>query len=1026
MEVLEIFQILGIEITKDEQAIKNAYREKLAVTNPEDDPEGFKRLRAAFEAAGKYARTPDEEEPAATERDESPSGLWVEKVAAVYANIQDRQNAACWEELFKEDVFLSLEEEENCRLKLVRFLLDHFKLPTVIWKLLDEKLSLTRDMQSLKEYFPQDFLRYVVYKCEHGEELDFTLFEGPLDGQYDQFIYYYEGCVRAMNQGNLDQAREQLVCADRLNIMHPYHELSRAQLAEKEGRTEAAVDQVLSLHTNYPADDTVAFQTAELLWRNNRKDRAAEIYEALRSDKEDHYSANRRLSEYYYDKGDFKQAKKCAEQVLNYGVQPDFSELLDKINIEIEKDLEKTYEETGDMEAGLELCWCYLQDGKNSKGIRIACELEQKLPKEKEAEYYGLLTKLYAELAEYETAVCMAERMETSLREKIASGKSDNVEKDKNRISQSYAIRLRALRNMGFRDKAYWDTAMKLYESAEEEILNEIGVMLEVAYVYLEMGEYDKCLEITEKLVEKYQIYAAHAPRMDAFRRQWDAAGVIQESRLCQQYFPEYIRSYEFAAKVYLDLKRPDDLKYILDLAKQNNVKSPILEAYAYQMEHEIPESSIINEKLKEFRKTNYQKVSKGEMEDFEESLKEITEYLYMYPGSYMLVERGYYYRLAHKMAEAKADYEKATIEDPGYCYAYNGLQVVYRVTCEFEKALTTMNKAIFYAKGDMEQADYAGLFATRGDIYSLLGDYEMALASYKQYVTEGGEEALKNSYCMSRMAACQMRCGLYEEAVATIRTAYSDAPLDAYKEIAEMYIMTHHGKEIKEHFAAWKKELFVLDKNSDKVCGYFEDYFSQKAWYSLVHGTRTQTIADFDAWIHYKKTGNKEGALCDGIIAALLCGDEKTARKWSEELKSITAKRMANYGKKIGELDPNYLNRQKGKLQKDILSNYFDKTAEEIDAMLETEKELEICHFCTYHLCKELEGVRVMHLFHTGRVEEAIARLERNLKLQPYDEYMLGAKHMLVDAPKDPIQITGRELKTLFKIARLLLRGLR
>ena len=71
---------------------------------------------------------------------------------------------------------------------------------------MDEKLSLTRDMQSLKEYFPQDFLRYMVYKCEHGEELDFTLFEGPLDGQYDQFIYYYEGCVRAMNQGNLEQA----------------------------------------------------------------------------------------------------------------------------------------------------------------------------------------------------------------------------------------------------------------------------------------------------------------------------------------------------------------------------------------------------------------------------------------------------------------------------------------------------------------------------------------------------------------------------------------------------------------------------------------------------------------------------------------------------------------------------------------------------------------------------------------------------------------------------------------------------
>ena len=36
---------MGIEATKEEKAIKNAYREKLATTNPEDDPESFKRLR---------------------------------------------------------------------------------------------------------------------------------------------------------------------------------------------------------------------------------------------------------------------------------------------------------------------------------------------------------------------------------------------------------------------------------------------------------------------------------------------------------------------------------------------------------------------------------------------------------------------------------------------------------------------------------------------------------------------------------------------------------------------------------------------------------------------------------------------------------------------------------------------------------------------------------------------------------------------------------------------------------------------
>ena len=229
------------------------------------------------------------------------------------------------------------------------------------------------------------------------------------------------------------------------------------------------------------------------------------------------------------------------------------------------------------------------------------------------------------------------------------------------------------------------------------------------------------------------------------------------------------------------------------------------------------------------------------------------------------------------------------------------------------------------------------------------------------------------------------------------------------------------------------------------------------------MHGTKAQAIADFDTWIHYKNTKNKEGALCDGIIAALLCGDEKTARKWSVELKGVIEQRMTNkeqslqakaQGTRVSQTDPDYINRQKGKLQRDMLMAYFEKSAEEIDALLDTESGLEICHFCTFHLCKELEGLRVMHLLHTGRREEARLRIERNLKVQPYDEYMLGCKHMGFEygenaagdmgnkSKENPLAekmgVAGEKLKdemaqqkiftfkNIFKIIRLILRGLR
>ena len=53
MNAGEVWSILGIEETKDQDSIIAAYRAKVVSVNPEDDPEGFKRLREAFEEAEK-------------------------------------------------------------------------------------------------------------------------------------------------------------------------------------------------------------------------------------------------------------------------------------------------------------------------------------------------------------------------------------------------------------------------------------------------------------------------------------------------------------------------------------------------------------------------------------------------------------------------------------------------------------------------------------------------------------------------------------------------------------------------------------------------------------------------------------------------------------------------------------------------------------------------------------------------------------------------------------------------------------
>ena len=50
------WEVLGISQTEDENAVREAYLSQLPLHHPEDDPEGFKRLREALEEALKEAR----------------------------------------------------------------------------------------------------------------------------------------------------------------------------------------------------------------------------------------------------------------------------------------------------------------------------------------------------------------------------------------------------------------------------------------------------------------------------------------------------------------------------------------------------------------------------------------------------------------------------------------------------------------------------------------------------------------------------------------------------------------------------------------------------------------------------------------------------------------------------------------------------------------------------------------------------------------------------------------------------------
>lgn len=999
MEMTECFLVLGIEPTKDERMIKNAYREKLAVTNPEDDPEGFKRLRAAYEEASVYARRSDEEDEAQAERDTTPSGLWVERVAEIYTSIRSRQNLELWKELFDDDIFMALEEEENCRWKLLRYLMDHFRLPTAVWKLLDEKMNLTADAGALRESFPADFINFVVSRCERGEDIEFELFEGADDADYDLFISYYDRCWQALQEEKPEEAARLLEEAAGLNIYHPTMEICRGNLLYAQDKKDEAGAFMRALYEKYPKNAMVSYNTAEMLWKLEQHDDAADIYLGLKAENDKHYMANLRLTEWYYDKGDYTEAKKCAEAVLSSGADDSFMELLTKVNAKLEKDLERRFREEHDWEAGLELCWCYLQDGKTSRGIRLATEIEKSVTAEKEAEYNGLLAKLFVEEAEFEDAIYMAEVWEKVLREKLLTEESEEEkEKDQDRIRQAYMIRMQCYKSLGYKEKEYFEKAIEAIEAVETGTPRDIGLWLEKAQIYMEMEEYDKSLALTSRMIEEYHVYAAAATAMEVYRRQWEAGGVVQNARICIQNFPGYIRAYEHLGRVYLDLKETEALKELLEEARKNEIESPYLEAYQYQMTKKPPEVDVLNRRLDEFQKKFQDKLEEGEMLYYETGLPIITEYLYWYPGAYMLRRRASFHKSGRQMEKALEDYEKALADEPANPYIHNSMSHIYVLQGDYERALVSIKKAILY--GDLEWT--AVLYYHMARIYMMLGDNEQALVWFRYYDKTAG----KDGGHLRNMAECLARLGKTEEAVEKITAFYrkEDGTFydGYYRSLINVYHTARDKEQMRRVLEEWNQKqqrttspfsaLMPKSMRKKKVDEETIDYCDRAAWHAMQEGDGRTALTLLEKQIHLGElrdgSGSKEG-LEDMVFAAILFGDEKLGKKYAAKLKLWMNKAS------FRAVDEDY-DRPKAKLTREFLANYYTASDDQLQEILDRESGCTICGYCLMPLCQELEGMRLLLLLRQGKKKEAKERLAHNLEVQPFDEYMLAIQAVI------------------------------
>ncbi|WP_236190952.1 DUF805 domain-containing protein [Pseudomonas paraglycinae] len=140
---------LGIEPTKDNEAIRGAYRARLPQHHPETDPEGFQALREAYEIALRFAREEEPEADAPADTELNASDQLLSGFEALLNDSARRFAPAAWQVFIFELDQVPLEVLDEVCWPLLRELLDAGPISHVCARLLAQRMGWASRMLDL-------------------------------------------------------------------------------------------------------------------------------------------------------------------------------------------------------------------------------------------------------------------------------------------------------------------------------------------------------------------------------------------------------------------------------------------------------------------------------------------------------------------------------------------------------------------------------------------------------------------------------------------------------------------------------------------------------------------------------------------------------------------------------------------------------------------------------------------------------------------------------------------------------------
>lgn len=707
------FDVLAIAPTKNEKEIKKAYHKLLHTVNPEDDREGFQRLREAYEEACRYAKK-KEDFPK-----KSISEQFVERCQEVYDSFFRRVDSEEWEALFQDPVCLNLETGEKIRKAFLTFLMEHFHFPAEIWRLIDQTFAISHNRKELIEWFPEDFVDFLRQIVKDEGILNYKIFEGEVDADFDGYIDTYQKLRQYVDLGLMEQSRKQLELLKKFAVYHPYGEIEEARILLYEGKAEEAGKIFLRLGKAYPEEERIVCCYGQFLQMENRWNELEGIYDLLLQNNPDSVPARNGKAEELLHKGAYREARDIILDLLEYSPQEErlLKDLTDA-NVFMIQELEPQWKENQlTQDAWMELAWCYYQNMKFEESLQVLDSYEP--DEEHVLDYHNLKGRVYLTQDKNEEALEHLIPWLNALL-KLSPDGTKKTQRRLARLGYAYYTIGSAKAAILLKEKTEdFSEVMWYFEKAiaeEKEESQIVSYYHTMADVWRQKKQYDKVVEACDHILLYNQgYYPAILLRQEAYLFLGMYQEVADDYQRAVQMYPYFGKPYATLIKMYFMFGEYEKIKEIFKITEQLKIDSDELnilqaryKAVTAKTQDDLKEALAILDTLKE---KGWSLQSDLEREDWGEV---------EYRRGLILSDLG---RLEEAGCAFRTSMEEGE-EDASKCFSY---AAVLMQTEKYEEAIRYLEKALRFIPGD------DGILYRLGWCYKLKKEYKTALRYMKQ-----------------------------------------------------------------------------------------------------------------------------------------------------------------------------------------------------------------------------------------------------------------------------------------------------